>query len=42
MLFSDGLAVAFGENLTQKIPMKTIRIFAATLFVVFGIGIILS
>jgi len=41
MMFSDGLAVVFGESITQKIPMKWIRVFAAVLFVVFGIGLLL-
>jgi Ca2+/H+ antiporter, TMEM165/GDT1 family len=36
MMFSDGLAVFFGEAITQKIPMKWIRIASAILFVVFG------
>ncbi len=42
MMFSDGLAVILGERLTTKIPMKWIRIFSATLFVVFGVAIIAS
>lgn len=41
MLIADGLAVFFGEKLTEKIPMKWIRIFACVLFMVFGIIIIL-
>lgn len=32
MVAADGLAVFFGKNLTQKIPMKWIRIFSALLF----------
>lgn len=40
MMFSDGLAVVFGEKITQKISMKYIRIFAALLFIIFGIAII--
>lgn len=40
MLFSDGLAVAFGERLTQRIPLKWVRIFASVLFVGFGLGIL--
>ncbi len=42
MMFSDGLAVIFGEKINQMIPMKWIRIFCAALFVVFGLGIILG
>lgn len=42
MMFSNGLAVFFGEKLTTKIPMKWIRIFAALLFVLFGIGVIVG
>lgn len=41
MLFADGLAVFFGEKLTRYIPMRFVRIFAAALFVLFGIGILL-
>ncbi len=40
MMFSDGLAVVLGKKLTEKIPMKWIRIFAALLFVLFGLGIL--
>ena len=36
MMFSDGLAVIFGEKLTQKISMKWIRVFCAVMFVAFG------
>lgn len=42
MMFSDGLAVVFGEKLTQKIPLSWMRRFSAILFVGFGIAIILS
>lgn len=42
MMFSDGLAVIFGERITQIVPMKWIRIFSAGLFVIFGLGIILG
>lgn len=41
MMFSDGLAVLFGEKLTQKISMKWIRYFSATLFFGFGFFILL-
>ncbi len=37
MLFSDGLAVAFGEKLTKKIPLSVIRVFTALLFLGFAI-----
>lgn len=40
MMFSDGLAVIFGEKLTQKISMKWIRYFSAVLFFGFGIFIL--
>lgn len=36
MLVADGLAVVFGERLTQIVPMKWIRIFACLMFIVFG------
>ncbi len=42
MMISDGLAVFFGDKITQKISMKWIRMGAAFLFVLFGIGIILQ
>ena len=41
MLVADGLAVFFGQKLTEKVPMKTIRIFACALFAIFGILILL-
>jgi len=39
MLISDGLAVAFGEGLTKRIPMKVIRWVAALMFVAMGVGV---
>ena len=42
MMFSDGLAIVFGEKITEKISMKWVRIFAAALFVIFGIAIIIG
>jgi putative Ca2+/H+ antiporter (TMEM165/GDT1 family) len=42
MLTADGLAVAFGEKLTEKIPMNKIRVASAVLFAAFGLGIILG
>lgn len=40
MMFSDGLAVFFGEKITQKISMKWVRVFASFLFFWFGLGIL--
>jgi putative Ca2+/H+ antiporter (TMEM165/GDT1 family) len=42
MMFSDGLAVFFGDKITQIVPMKWVRIFACALFVVFGLAIIVG
>ncbi|MFM6930476.1 MAG: TMEM165/GDT1 family protein [Bdellovibrio sp.] len=42
MLFSDGLAVFFGEKLTKRISMKWVHIASAVLYVAFGIGILLN
>jgi Ca2+/H+ antiporter, TMEM165/GDT1 family len=42
MLVADGLAVFLGEKLTEKIPMKCIRYFAAALFLAFGIYILVG
>ena len=42
MLAADGLAVFFGERLTRLIPMAWIRRFAAALFVVFGVYILIE
>jgi putative Ca2+/H+ antiporter (TMEM165/GDT1 family) len=42
MLVADGLAVMFGERLTQIVPMKAIRFFSAFLFALFGAGILLK
>ncbi len=42
MMFSDGLAVIFGDRLSQKISMKWIRRICALMFFIFGIGIILA
>ena len=36
MLVADGLAVVFGEKLTKKIPLSTIRIMTALLFFIFA------
>lgn len=40
MMFSDGLAVIFGEKVTEVISMKWVRRIAAISFVVFGVLII--
>ncbi len=42
MMFSDGLAVVFGEKLTEKISMKYVRYFSSALFIIFGLGIIVG
>jgi putative Ca2+/H+ antiporter (TMEM165/GDT1 family) len=42
MLFSDGLAVFFGEKLTERVSMKWIRLVSAVLFFAFGIGILIG
>lgn len=41
MMFSDSLAVIFGEKLTQRISMDWVRRAAALLFFLFGIWILL-
>lgn len=40
MLISDGLAVFFGEKLTEKIPLPLIRKISAGIFFILGIGIL--
>ena len=42
MLASNALAIFAGEKLLAKIPMKWVRIFASILFILFGIGILVS
>jgi putative Ca2+/H+ antiporter (TMEM165/GDT1 family) len=42
MLAADGLAVFFGHKFTDRLPMKWIRRIACVLFVIFGIGILMS
>lgn len=42
MLVADGIAVFFGDKLTERIPMKWVRRFACFLFVLFGIGILVG
>lgn len=39
MLVADGLAVAFGEKLTARVPMQWVRRTAAFLFLLFGLAI---
>lgn len=41
MLFSDGLAVLLGEKFAHKIPMTWVRRFAAALFILFGLVILI-
>ncbi|AFY02824.1 TMEM165/GDT1 family protein [Bdellovibrio bacteriovorus] len=41
MMFADGLAVVFGEKLTQKISMKWINYGSSLLYVLFGVGILM-
>lgn len=40
MLGADGLAVFFGHNFTDRIPMQWVHRIASALFVLFGIGIL--
>lgn len=42
MMASNSLAIFMGDKLLKKIPMKWVRIFASTLFVLFGIGILVG
>lgn len=42
MLVADGLAVFLGKALTDRIPMRWVHIFAALLFVAFGIALLLG
>ncbi|MDD4975591.1 MAG: TMEM165/GDT1 family protein [Bacteriovorax sp.] len=42
MMVTDGLAVFFGDKMTKYIPMKWVHIFAAILYIVFAMGILLS
>lgn len=42
MLFSNALAIFFGEKLTARIPMKWVRIATALLSATFGILILLQ
>jgi len=40
MMFSDGLAVFFGERIVKKISMKWVRIGASILFSLFAVGVL--
>lgn len=42
MLGADGLAVIFGHNFTEKLPMKLVHRLASALFIIFGIGILVG
>ncbi|MDO9183624.1 MAG: TMEM165/GDT1 family protein [Bacteriovorax sp.] len=42
MMVTDGLAVFFGDKMTKYIPMKWIHIFAAFLYIIFAIGILIK
>lgn len=42
MMFSDGLAVFFGDKMANKISMKILRRVACALFILFGIFILLG
>jgi putative Ca2+/H+ antiporter (TMEM165/GDT1 family) len=42
MLAADGLAVFCGKELTRKISMQWIRRIASAIFVLFGLGVLLS
>lgn len=40
MMFSDGLAVLFGEQILKKISLKYVRWFSALLFILFGLSLL--
>lgn len=42
MIFSDGLAVFFGDKIIQRVSMKHVRWFSASLFILFGIGMLIG
>jgi len=42
MLFSNALAVFFGERLLRRVPMKWMRRVAAILFALFALGILVG
>lgn len=41
MLFSNGLAVVFGDKITARIPMKWIHYATSVIYALFGVGILL-
>ncbi|MFZ4402632.1 MAG: TMEM165/GDT1 family protein [Pseudobdellovibrionaceae bacterium] len=42
MLGADGLAVFFGHQFTDRVPMKLVHKIASGLFILFGLGILLG
>ncbi len=42
MLVADGLAVLFGHRFTKKVPMRIVHRIASLLFLLFGLGILVS
>lgn len=42
MLFSNALAVFFGEKVLKRVPMKWVRRVAALLFALFAVGILVG
>jgi putative Ca2+/H+ antiporter (TMEM165/GDT1 family) len=42
MLVADGLAVFMGDKITERIPMKWMRLITCGLFIVFGVIILLQ
>jgi putative Ca2+/H+ antiporter (TMEM165/GDT1 family) len=42
MLFTDGLAVFFGDRLTRRIPVKWIHGVACLIYVAFAIGLVVQ
>lgn len=41
MLGADGLAVIFGHQFTEKIPMTWVHRVASLLFILFGVGVLI-
>lgn len=42
MMVSDGLAIVFGDRLTRVVPMKWVHRFAALMFLVYALYILVS
>ncbi len=42
MVAADGLAIVAGQHLGRRLPERTVRIGAATLFVIFGVGLLID